>query len=120
MICSLNSSASADRDYDAVVKDRSTDPPKVTYVQLTTTTFDRNEARQMKYFLKHRWTTRWGQNYVLVVSFDDFMWFGTEDDRAALRSFVSERLAAWRLNVATLYVVGISGRTFESFPVPRL
>jgi hypothetical protein len=42
----------------------------------------------------------------LVVSFDDFMWFGTEDDRAALRSFVTERLASWRLNVATLYIVG--------------
>lgn len=33
--------------------------------------------------------------------------------------FVSERLAAWRLDVAALYAVGISGRTFESFPVPR-
>lgn len=57
---------------------------------------------------------------VLVVCFDDFMWFGTDDDRAALRSFVTERLATWRLNVAVLYVVGISGRTFESFPVPHL
>ena len=44
---------------------------------------------------------------------------GTRDDRAALRAFVSERLAAWRLNIATLYVLGISGRTFESFSVPR-
>ena len=158
VVCSLNSSASADCDYDAVVKDRATDPLKVTYVQLTTTTFDRNEFRQMEYFLTHRSTTRWGQindageaewewlqqaerlertfakiegvaqrkskfphgaDYVLVVCFDDFMWFGTDDDRAALRSFVSERLANWHLNVATLYVVGISGRTFEPFPVPR-
>ena len=54
---------------------------------------------------------------MLVVSFDDFMWFGTEDDRAALRSFMTERLASWRLNVATLYIVGVSRRTFLSFPV---
>lgn len=61
----------------------------------------------------------YGPDHVLVVSFDDFMWFGTDDDRAALRSFVSERLAAWHLNVAALYIVGISGRTLLSFPVPR-
>jgi hypothetical protein len=143
VICSLNSST-ADSDYDAVVKDRATDPPTVTYVQLTTTTFDRNESLRMKRFLKpdelewiapeemlkeafekierrvqRKSPSSYGSNYVLIVSFDDFMWFGTDDDRAALRSFVSERLAAWRLNVAVLYVVGISGRTFESFPVPH-
>ena len=60
----------------------------------------------------------YGPDYVLVVCFDDFMWFGTADDRAALRAFVRQRLAAWRLNVRTLYIVGISGRTFESFPAP--
>jgi hypothetical protein len=60
-----------------------------------------------------------GRYYVLVVSFDDFMWFGTESDRPALRSFVNARLEAWRLNVAVLYIVGISGRTFESFQVLR-
>jgi len=153
--CSLNSSANADSDYDGVVKDHATDPPTATCVQLTTTTFDRGEARRMKYFLEHRWTPRSGQvndageaelgfltqeerldqafaaiervarrksrfshgsNYVLVVCFDDFMWFGTEDDRAALAAFVTSRLASWRLSVATLYIVGISGRTFLSFP----
>jgi len=160
--CFLNSTSSSDRDYDAVIRDCSSTPSTVTYVQLTTTTFDRDESRRMEYFLKHGWVPAWGQinekgevdleiielidrnekltqtfgaieraasrkarfshglDYVLVVSFDDFMWFGTDDDRAALRSFVCERLAAWRLNVAVLYVVGMSGRTFESFPVPRL
>jgi hypothetical protein len=48
------------------------------------------------------------------------MWFGTDDDREALTSFVTARLPSWRLNVAALYVVGISGRTFLSFPAsPR-
>jgi hypothetical protein len=147
VVCSLNSAADRDRDYDAVVKVRA-NPPAMTYVQLTTTTFDLNESRRMKKFMKEKVVPAhgpsdthdetlahafdkigqrvrdkskfpYGPDYVLVVCFDDFMWFGTEDDRAALRSFVSERLAGWRLNVATLYVVGISGRTFESFPVPR-
>ena len=69
--------------------------------------------------VQRKWRFSHGANYVLVVDFDDIMWFGIDDDRAALRSFVSERLAGWRLNVATLYIVGLSGRTFESFPVPR-
>ena len=160
VMCSLNSTANDHTDYDALVKDRATNPPAVTYVQLTTTTFDRDESRRMQYFLEHGWTpARWGQitedgeaevgwlsqeerlerafadiervaqrkstfrhgaNYVLVVCFDDFMWFGTDDDRAALTSFVTSRLASWRLNVATLYIVGISGRTFLSFPIAGL
>jgi len=154
VVCRLNSSASADSDYDAVVKDSATDPPTVTYVQLTTTTFDRNESLRMKRFLKGEvvsahgppdeleWLAKeemlkgtferielavqrksrfsYGPNYVLVVCFDDFMWFGTDDDRAALTSFVTARLPSWGLNVATLYIVGISGRTFLSFPTsPR-
>jgi hypothetical protein len=57
-----------------------------------------------------------GRDYVLIVSFDDFMWFGTDDDRAALTSFVTGSLPSWGLNVATLYIVGESGRTFLSFP----
>ena len=147
VMCSLDSGARADSDYDAVVKDCATHPPTVTYVQLTTTTFDRNQSLRMKKLLtaggvgdaiaftqaerlqrvfeevdravgkKSRFT--FGPNHVLVVAFDDFMWFGTEDDRAALTSFVTERLALWRLNVATLYIVGISGRTFLSFPSAR-
>ena len=156
VMCSLNSGAKADSDYDATVKDHVTDPPTVTYVQLTTTTFDRDESRRMEYLLKHRWTpAKWGQineageaelelltqeerlertfadigraaerkstfshgtDYVLVVCFDDFMWFGTDDDEAALRSFVTAHLPSWRLNAATLYIVGLSGRTFLSFP----
>ena len=140
VVCSLNSSTNGHTDYDAVVKERAADSVTVTYVQLTTTTFDRNESLRMKELLPIAFTQAeklqqvcgkidgairkksrfsFGPDHVLVVCFDDFMWFGTDDDRAALRSFVSERLAAWRLSVATLYIVGISGRTFESFPVPR-
>jgi hypothetical protein len=152
VICSLKSRHSAERGYDAVVKDRSNDPPTVTYVQLSTTTFDRTESFRMKKLLQggfapaygapdelecstqdemlkeafeniarqvqRKSRSSYGPDYVLVISFDDFMWFGTADDRAALRSFVSGRLLAWHLNVAVLYVVGISGRTFEAFPIP--
>jgi hypothetical protein len=132
VMCSLNSTTNDNTDYDALVKDRAMNPPAVTYVQLTTTTFDRDELvfftheerlsaafDKIERALQRKSSFSYGPNYVLVVCFDDFMWFGTEDDRAALRAFVSERLAGWRLNVATLYFVGISGRTFESFPVPR-
>jgi hypothetical protein len=150
--CFLKSSTSTLGDYDAVVKDCATDPATVTYVQLTTTTFDRDESLRMKRFLKGEvvpaygppdeleWVTQeemlkdafdkieqrvqrksrfsHGQGYVLVLCFDDFMWFGTDDDRAALTSFVTARLPEWALNVATLYIVGISGRTFLTFPIP--
>lgn len=151
--CALTPHDHRDRDYDAVVKDCATDPPTVTYVQLTTTTFDRDEWLRMNKFLKGgivsaygspdelEWFTheemlkeafdkieqrlqrksrfRHGRDYVLVLCFDDFMWFGTDDDRAALTSFVTTRLADWALTVETLYIVGISGRTFLSFAVPR-
>lgn len=154
VISCLNPSASADRDYDAVVKDCATEPPTVMYVQLTTTTFDHNESRRMKKFVKEKLVPAYGPSdelvlltheemldeafgkieraierkvhfsygpdHVLVVCFDDFMWFGTDDDRAGLTSFVTARLPSWRLNVATLYIVGISGRTFLTFPMsPR-
>jgi hypothetical protein len=58
-----------------------------------------------------------GPDYALVVSFDDWLWFGTGTDLAALSSFIRERLAGWHLSVGTLYIVGLSGRTFLSFPV---
>ena len=152
VICYLDSRANPHQAYDAVVEDHATKPATVTYVQLTTTAYDRTELLRMRelgnkgiapaYGLPYvlisstqaellervlakiaqavdrKKLSSYGEDHVLVVSFDDFIWFGTDDDRAALRSFVSERLAAWRLNVATLYIVGISGRTFESFPVP--
>ena len=146
VVCSLNSSTSDHMDYDAVVKERAGDATTVTYVQITTTTFDRNEFLRMRKLLTEGFVAdpiafpqtqirqhvcgkieeairgkslhSFGPDHVLVVCFDDFMWFGTEDDRAALTSFVSERLDTWRLKVATLYIVGISGRTFLSFPTP--
>jgi hypothetical protein len=151
--CALNPDDHQHRDYDAMVRDHTTDPPTVTYVQLTTTTFDRNESRRMKKFMKEKFVPAYGPsdvlvvftheemlagafdkidrairqkakfafgpNYVLIVSFDDIMWFGTDDDEAALKSFVTTSLPSWGLNVATLYVVGISGRTFLSFPTSR-
>jgi hypothetical protein len=68
--------------------------------------------------IQRKSSSSYGPEYVLVVCFNDFMWFGTDDDRAALTSFVTARLPSWSLNVATLYVVGISGRTFLAFPTP--
>ena len=151
--CALTPNDHRERGYDAVITDGATDPPTMTYVQLTTTTFDYNESRRAKKFIKEKSVPAYGPpdvlvvftheemldeafgkieraiqrksrfsygpGYVLVVCFDDIMWFGTEDDEAALRRFVNVRLASWRLDVATLYIVGISGRTFLSFPVPR-
>ncbi len=152
VICWLEGGANVDQPYDAIVEDRAASPPRVTYVQLTTTNYDRNEFLRMRelaskgiapaygspYILtchtegerreqviakiaqavKNKSRHSYGPNYVLVVSFDDFMWFGTEDDRAALTAFVRERLPSWRLDVATLYIVGLSGRTFLTFPTP--
>lgn len=157
--CALKPLDHGERGYDAIVWDHSTGSAAVTYVQLTTTTFNHDESRRMRYFVKHGWVPWWGpaptsdeieevelvsraavlerafadiaqavarkarfshgSDYALVVSFDDVMWFGTNEDVIALRTFVDQRLASWRLNVATLYILGISGRTFLSFRVPR-
>ena len=145
VICSLH--FHQQMDYDAVVRDCATNPATVTYVQLTTTAFDRNESLRMKELLttggvgdaiaftqaerlqqlfkridpllQKKSLSSFGPDHVLVVCFDDFRWFGIEEesDHAALRSFVTAHLPSWRLNVATLYIVGISGRTFLSFPI---
>ena len=150
VVCYLDSRANPHQPHDAIVEDHATTPPTVTYVQLTTTTYDRTELLRMRelgnkgfapaYGSPHVLITstqaerleqvlakiaqavdrkkrsRYGQDHVLVVSFDDFQWFGTDDDEATLRSFVTARLPSWRLNVVTLYIVGMSGRTFLSFP----
>lgn len=141
VICSLNSEETRARGYDAIIKGGST----VTYVEITTTAFNRSELlnrkkaltdgffgdpiaftqeeRRQQVFKKIETAVRnksrqsFGRNYVLVVSFDDFAWFGTEDDEAALKSFVTAHLQSWNLYVATLYIVGESGRTFLSFPI---
>jgi hypothetical protein len=141
VICSLNSEGTRARGYDAVIKDGST----VTYVEITTTTFNRSELLNRKQALtdgffgdpialtQDEWRQRvfkkieggirkkspysFGRDHVLIVSFDDFAWFGTDDDEAALKSFVTAHLPSWNLDVATLYIVGESGRTFLTFPV---
>lgn len=156
--CRLTSPSEGAPHCDAVIRDVSTRPVTTTFVELTTTTFDRDQAQRMRYFLKHGWVPAWGHinaadeaefelysheeklnqtfegieraarrkarfshgpGYALVVSFDDFMWFGTEDDRAALRAFVDGHLAGWHLNVGLFYVIGISGRTFLAFEVTK-
>jgi len=157
VFCSLNSAHAPDVDYDALIQGGS-DSSSTTFVQLTTTAFDRDESRRMRHFLKwgrvsafgkvraagevenefvahdellnhafmaiERQVDRksrfsYGPNYVLVVSFDDWLWFGTSSDVAALTNFITGQLTRQRLNVATLYVLGLSGRTFLTFPVLR-
>lgn len=153
--CVLNDEGSTHRDYDAVIQDHATSPPTKTYVQLTTTTFDRTELRRTRNLLKDGVAPAWGPpdmlsllaftreeklkhtfdkidravslkspnpygpNYVLVVALDDSVWDADDDLATPLRSFVNERIAGWRLNVDVLYIVGVSGGTFESFPIPR-
>ena len=58
-----------------------------------------------------------GPDHVLVVSFDDWLWFGTASDVSALRSSVNAELQGVKLNVRMLYVLGLSGRTFLEFPI---
>ena len=140
VIGALNSDRMHDRNYDAIIKDGST----ITYVEITTTTFNHSELLNRKMLLsegvvvdpiaftqeesrkrvfmkieaaiQNKSTHSFGRDYVLIVSFDDFAWFGTDDDAAALNSFVTAHLPSWNLNAATLYIVGESGRTFLSFP----
>lgn len=148
VVCSLGSRASVERDCDAVVKDGASDPVTVTYVRLATAAVDRHESWRMSgpatqgpaplwkpadvsqeerlrrtfdaiaRAVNRTSGSRAGGTRVLVVSFDDFMWFGTRDDEAALTAFVSTNLRSWRLDVGALGIVGLSGRTFLSFPVP--
>jgi hypothetical protein len=59
----------------------------------------------------------YGPDHVLLVSFDDWLWFGTSSDVAALKAFIEDALPRWQLNIATLYILGLSGRTLLSFPV---
>ena len=58
--CRLTSPSEGAPHCDAVIRDVSTRPVTTTFVELTTTTFDRDQAQRMRYFLKHGWVPAWG------------------------------------------------------------
>jgi hypothetical protein len=63
---------------------------------------------------------KYGQGHVLIVAFDDWQWFKPEQDMAALKDFVNERVLTIPLDFAVLYVVGLSGHTFVHFELPKI
>jgi hypothetical protein len=58
---------------------------------------------------------KYGQGHVLIVTFDDWQWFKSEQDMAALKDFVKKQVITLPLDFAALYVVGLSGKTFVHF-----
>lgn len=57
---------------------------------------------------------RYGRSHVLVIAFDD--WFKPRDeDLAKMTAFVNESVVTLPLNFATLYIVGMSRKTYLPF-----
>lgn len=63
---------------------------------------------------------KYGQGHVLIVAFDDWQWFKSEQDMAALKDFVEKHVLTLPLDFAALYVVGLSGKTFVHFEPPKI
>jgi hypothetical protein len=59
---------------------------------------------------------KYGQGHVLIVAFDDWPRFA-EQHMADLKDFVKKHVLTLTLDFAALYVVGLSGNTFEHFEV---
>ena len=53
----------------------------------------------------------YGRDHCLVISFDDWLWFGTDHDRTILRSQAERILAANEVNFSEVYILGLSGKT---------
>lgn len=62
---------------------------------------------------------KYGQGHVLVVAFDDWQWFNTEEDMEALKDFIKKHVLILPLNFAALYMVGLSGKSFCAFLTDR-
>jgi hypothetical protein len=62
---------------------------------------------------------KYGQGHVLIVVFDDWQWFKPEYI-AALKDFVNKHVLTLPLNFAALYVLGLSGKTFVHFELPKI
>ncbi|MGB3087342.1 MAG: hypothetical protein WBC53_06390 [Phycisphaerae bacterium] len=63
---------------------------------------------------------KYGQGHILIVAFDDWQWFKTEQDIEALKDFVTQHILTFPLDFAALYVVGLSGNTFVPFQPPKI
>lgn len=62
---------------------------------------------------------KYGQGYVLIVTFDDWLWFKPEYI-ATLEDFVNKHILTLKLNFSALYVVGLSGKTCVHFEPPKI
>jgi hypothetical protein len=62
---------------------------------------------------------KYGTEYVLVIVFDDWLWFNTDRDRVALENFVKKEILTLPLNFASLYILGLSGKTFLHFKINK-
>ena len=62
---------------------------------------------------------KYGQGYVLIVTFDDWLWFKPEYI-ATLEDFVNKHVLTLKLNFSALYVVGLSGKTCVHFEPPKI
>jgi hypothetical protein len=58
----------------------------------------------------------YGRSHVLVIAFEDFFELG-DSDIACLRSFITEHVLTLSLNFSALFLVGMSGTTFLTFPL---
>ena len=63
---------------------------------------------------------KYGQGHILIVVFDDWQWFTSEQDMAALKVFVEKHVLTLPLDFSALYVVGLSGKTFMHFEPPMI
>ena len=55
--------------------------------------------------------TKYGNDHVLVIVFDDCLWF-TSNDALVLKSFIKEKVLIPPLRFKAVYVLGLSGKTF--------
>lgn len=62
---------------------------------------------------------KYGQGYVLIVTFDDWFWFKPEYIET-LKDFVNKHVLALTLNFSALYVVGLSGEMCVHFELPKI
>ena len=63
---------------------------------------------------------KYGQGHVLIVAFDDWQWFKSEQDMEDLKDFVEKHVLTLPLDFAALYAVGLSGKTFVHFEPPKI
>ena len=63
---------------------------------------------------------KYGQGHVLLVAFDEWYVVHTVQDIAVIKDFVEKHILTLPLNFATLYVIGLSGKTFLPFTLSKI